>query len=590
MKHLRVMPTVSRGEVAAVLLWSAVVMAATAVPYAIAESWAGSDRHFAGFIWGADEGNVYLSWIRQYRDGAWLAANQYTTRQQRPCFFNVFLWALGRLSRLTGLTPLQVFHLARLAAIPVAVYCFYCLVAYLTEVRLVRAAALAISCASSGFGWLFVLAAYSGARPRVYPIDCAAGWQAMPEAVTFLSFLLNPLFTASLALMCASLLWGWRALENSHRGQAVTAGLALLALGNIHSYDIFAVHGALLLWAAYLVLSGRARLASILPTYLLIWAVAAPAPIWSWFAAHHDPAYMAKVATPTLSPRPIDYAAGYGLVGLAAALGAYAAVRMRAYYHRSMAALGWAVVTFVLVYAPVSFQRKMAEGGHLALGYLAALAVALGLPWLLEMRWPKSMPANARYRKRKRLVLAFVGVFLALTVPSNVVFVFDALSHVAVNNADLYSVLMPPAYLTRDEVRALQWLGQRASFSDIVLSSSLMGNHIPAWSAARVYVGHWAETLDFRAAAQTAAMFYAPGLLPETRAQILKDTGATFVWWGQYERLLQRAMLGPAQKALGPSIPFPDPPDTGLPALRVAFRSGEVTLYRVIPPVTGTAQ
>ena len=39
-----------------------------------------------------------------------------------------------------------------------------------------------------------------------------------------------------------------------------------------------------------------------------------PSPVWAWWAANQDPAYMAKVETPTLSPRMLDMAAGYGLI------------------------------------------------------------------------------------------------------------------------------------------------------------------------------------------------------------------------------------------------------------------------------------
>jgi len=442
------MRNIAAREVAAVLLWSCLVMALTAVPYVIAERAAGPDRYFSGFLWGVDEGNVYLSWIRQASEGAWFIENQYTTRFQKPHFFNLFLLLLGRACHYFHLQPIQVFHLARLMGIPFALYAFYCLVAHITALRLVRGFALIFASLSSGFGWIATLLSYAGFRERVFPIDCGNGWQVMPEAVTFLSFLLNPLFTWSLGLMCLTLLWAWRAMEKPRLSTAALAGVLLLVLGNVHSYDVFTVHAAIVLWALFLLWRRKISLAAALKTYAVIWVIALPAPLWAWYASHADPAYLAKVNTPTLSPRLLDYAAGYGLLGVAALLGALTAWMIRKLYPRPWAVVGWAAATLALVYAPVSFQRKMIEGFHLALSYLAALALVLGLPWLVEKNWPRLMPANLRYARRRRLIFALTLTFVVLTVPSNVMFVYDTMQHVMVNNADLRPVLMPPVYLT----------------------------------------------------------------------------------------------------------------------------------------------
>jgi len=575
------MRNVSHREAAGVLLWAALVIILAGAPYVVAVGWAGADQQFSGFLWGVDEGNVYLSWIRQYSDGAWFAANQFTTRYQRPHFLNLFLLSLGRMCHYLHLRPIEAFHLARLAGIPFVLYAFYCLVAHLTALRAVRISALLLASLGSGFGWVFTLLSYLGGRPSFLPMDCANGWQVMPEAVTYLTFVLNPLFTWSIGLLCLTLLWAWRALERRSVAQAALAGLLLLLLGNVHSYDVFAAQAAILLWVLYLIARRELSLAAAARLYGVIFLLGLPSVVWAWYTAHADPAYMMKVNTPTLSPRIVDYAAGYGLLGVAALMGAYTAWVLRPRHPRSWAVVGWAAATLLLVYVPVSFQRKMIEGLHLALSYLAALAVAFGLPWLAEARWSRHLSANDRHRRRSGLVRVLVTAAVLLSLPSNVVFVYDTLQHVSVNYADLRHVLAPPVYLTTDEVRALQWLARRTTFDDIVLCSSLLGNHVPAWCRARVFSGHWAETLDFARTTHTVAAFYAPGLLPEARERIITDTGATFVIWGEYEAQLQRAMLGPAERAVGGPVHYPDPPDRDLPILTPAFASGATVIYRV---------
>jgi hypothetical protein len=207
--------------------------------------------------------------------------------------------------------------------------------------------------------------------------------------------------------------------------------------------------------------------------------------------------------------------------------------------------------------------------------------LVVAVPLLAERLRRPAVAPNELYARRRRLAIHLLTVFAVLTVPSNVVFVTDALTHTAANNATLLRVLMPPAYLTADEVAGLQWLSANSSFADVVMSSSLIGNHIPAWCPARVVAGHWAETLNFRAMLQTVATFYAPGIDPAIRDEILRNTGATYVWWGQYEQLIQRSMQPAAQRAVGAPVHLPDPPNRQLASLSEAFRHGEVVIYRV---------
>ena len=180
------------------------------------------------------------------------------------------------------------------------------------------------------------------------------------------------------------------------------------------------------------------------------------------------------------------------------------------------------------------------------------------------------------------MVLGLVGIFVAACVPSNVAFVADCMEHMAANNADLFGVLMPPAYLTAGEMAAVQWLAKHTKFEDVVLSSSLIGNHIPAHAPCRVFAGHWAETIGFADCALLISKFYAPGISPGLRMALLRETGATYVWWGQYELALQKQMVPVVERALGAPAPIPFPPDTGLEdTLKPVFSAGGVTIYRV---------
>src|SRR2546421_130161 len=96
-------------------------------------------------------------------------------------------------------------------------------------------------CLSSGLGWLPFWWHLPGTNK---PVDT---WQ--PEAITFLSLYLSPLFCFSMALqigILTLLLLGERTRQIRY---AVTAGILGFILGLVHSYDIITIAA---IWLSYL--------------------------------------------------------------------------------------------------------------------------------------------------------------------------------------------------------------------------------------------------------------------------------------------------------------------------------------------------
>jgi hypothetical protein len=141
----------------------------------------------------------------------------------------------------------------------------------------------------------------------------------------------------------------------------------------------------------------------------------------------------------------------------------------------------WLVLGLALVYVPVPFQRKLAEGIHIPVCLLAALAV--------EQLW-----GGAAVRHR-----AWTGALLVLlTLPSNALFLARAVRDLRTNNTAYIGNLMPPLYLRGDQYAALDALSEDASRSDLLLCNSFLGSYAPSLAGTRVHLGHWAETLHFR--------------------------------------------------------------------------------------------
>ena len=578
--------TITRREIVWVLLGAVVVAGLTMLPYIRAVQLTPTRHQFAGFISAVDDGNAYLSWIRQASEGRWLLRNPYTIKAQNPHFFNILLVLLGKICAATGLAPIIVFHAARLVASVFMLYAFYGLISEITEDRRIRATAFLLVSVSSGLGWIVYLQVRLAGEPLVaryslHPPDVAAGWQVQPEGFTFLAMLMHPLFVTAMALLCVLFKWGLRATRQPDLRSTVVCGLLLLVLGNVHTYDVVVAYPVLAAWFALAATRGDLSWRQAAGRYGLIALLGLPGPLWAAYTTHVDPAYRAKIMqNPTLSAEPADYVVGYGLVGLLAVVGAVYVVvssrrsRVRAASQATstgpLLVVVWAVLGFALLYLPVPFQRKLIEGLHLPLCVLAAL----GLNEVLA-------PVVRRWLSRPTVI----AVAVLVTIPSNVLFVADCLQHVEQNNRDLLGYLVPPVYLTDDEVAALRWLADNTSEADTVLSSSLIGNHIPAHAPCTVVAGHWAETLQYGRALGHVKDFYSSGHIPSRQRQILGLTGSTVVFYGPQERMLQSAT---APRGAEEGSPAMAEPGVSLPELKVAFARGGVRIYRVIAPAEAT--
>ncbi len=570
-------------EIRPVLILAAAVMAITVVPYAVALHSAGPERVFSGFIWGVDDGNVYLSWIRQASEGRLLLANQYTTDVQNPRFMNLFLSLAGLIAHGSNMAPIVVFHTLRVIGGIFMLGSFYWLVSLLTSDRWVRWSALGLVSLGSGLGWLVVFAEDAGIGTGLRPVDAGVGWQTQPEAVTFLSALLNPLFIISMGLMCLVLGYALLALETRSRPAAALSGVLLLILGNIHSYDIFAIHATLGLWIGLGLLKGRYSLKRALLTYGIIFLIALPAPLWSYWAASQDPSYIAKAMTPTKSAGFANYLVGYGLLAVLAGVGL--AALLPAGLRRSNGGDGadggrnarglllfpaiWILAHCIALVLPVPFQRKLVEGLHMPV----AMTAGIGVVYLGRLLTGRAALAGKSGLARERMALVVVGA-VVLTVPSNMLFVAHCMSNVTSNNQALLHVLAPPVYLSGDYAAAVRWLGEESGAGEVVFSSSLIGSHIPAHAQSTVYAGHWAETLHFARKIGNVTRFYDPASDVD-RAAAVRQLGLDYVVYGPYEQMLGSARHGDNTPPLDLQA------DTG-GALEPAFAAGDVTVYRAV--------
>jgi len=522
------------------LVWAVVVVALSCLPYIAGIAAEPPGGTFTGFTYNIDDACVYSSWVRQIADGSLLIRNQFTSEPQNAFQFNIFFVLLGIITKITHLSAASVLHLARIIlGIAFLVFVWKFSHHFLKEPaeRLLIVPVIGLS---AGLGWILpgYFEGHSG------PVDM---WQ--PEALTFLSIYLNPLFLAGLILMVASFHYLHRMSETGAWRDAMLAGIMLLLLANVHTYDILTV-GAV--WTAYLVVKFiQAR--KIAWKTVLQSTVAAlmtlPAITYSIYLYHSEEVFRQRVESAAPSPELWAYLMGFGLVLLLAVAGVWIALKE----HRSVILLVvWSIVGFALPYIPVDQQRKLVMGLHIPLAILAVIAIV----------------AISRKVGPKLAGVTSMLIVLVL-VPSNLLFIARDIAMLGENRtAPHYR-----PYLAHDEMDALNWLRENTKPEDVVLAFPDIALFAPAVSGNRVYYGHWSETPNYGDKLQEWMLFINAAIPDEWRREFLEESQARYIVYFSHPEGLELP-FGEAGK-----LPVADLRNADY--VEVAYESGDTAVYAV---------
>lgn len=495
------------------LIRSIGVLVLASLPYLAGALLAGPDRVFSGLQVNPLDGLSYLAKMQIGLHGGWLFTLRYTAEQGPGAFVYTYFIALGQLARLLSLPLIGVFHAARLLGGFALLWSVYALIARVVVPIEQRRRAWWLIAVSSGLGWLALLLGHGVSSDL-----------AIPESNTFYSLVANAHFALATALMLAMLLLVFDVAKVTLR-RALGLSISAVALAVIQPFAALALY--MVIGATLLMMWRRDRALARGPLTLTVIAGLVTTPVLAaiYLVMQLDPLLRAWLAqNQTLSPPPIEYVIGYGLLLVLAVPAAKVAWRRRSNW--DILLLVWIGVTVLLLYAPISLQRRLSLGLHVPIGLLAALGLS----------------QIARGGISRRLIFA-------ATLPTSIMIVVVLIAGAAAQ--------LPNIYLTTDEATALTWLHEHAQVDDVVLASPEMGAFIPAFAGQRVMYGHPYETVDAVRKQQLVTDFFA----------------------GQDLDALREAdymLIGPRERALGTL-------DVSVLPVSEVFRSGEVALYKVNP-------
>lgn len=548
-----------------VLTIIAILFFALTLPYLWAWLLSPGDGVYSGFLYNPDDQNVHLSWMRQAHDGAFFFRDLFTTESfsngEKPLFTNALCWAMGNVSRFTALPLIWVYHAFRVVFALMTTWWFAALCAHITPDKRVRL--MAVSLAAFGGGASFLGALFPN---RIF-IDRAenASFPMMPEAFTFASAFVFPLFIVSIALLVLVYLQTLRAQENGSWKTAICAAIAAFLLTNIHTYDALPLDVVMLIWAISSTRFARGHASNaqtpnvqtrrmrIVAPLLVIFATL-PMLLYQRFVLfQNSEEFRVKALSTKPAPPFFDLFLSLSPVLILAIFALWFIGKKRDNAKRDEASktpaiwlmILWAFVTLAMIYTPISFARKMIEGVNLPLCFLAAF----GFVALLD--------ALKTSRKLNRVL---VGALVALMSLSSLNFVVWCLHNARDNNASRAANLMPPLYLPKEANDALQFLNALPDSRDrAVLCAPLWGNYVPPRTGFAVYSGHFDETLYFLRKNGALQAFLSGKMNSDERTRWLRENRIAFI------------IVGPNERAWGATtLDFP-----------VLWHGGNTTIYRV---------
>lgn len=456
--------------------------------------------------------NVFLSMIEQTRQGENVFINLYTSEPQEQLFVNPLWLTVGWIGKLPGISGLLALHIARSLLIAVFIFIAYLLIAYFIEKQHFRQWMLVLLVFSSGLGVFFNPFLFNTSNIYEHPTDI---WVA--ESITFLTLYHSPHLVASLTLIVLVFLLMLLSFSTGRLRYSIGAGFASMLLVWFHPFNGPTIFIVLALYIGLLSVLKRKVLWSHIKHYAILGLLTVPAVMYLYWLYTND-WVIRNWSSQNILPSPSVwmYLIGFGIIFLLAIVGMWRVFKKPDTKYLFM--LCWAVSSAMLLYIPLDFQRRMSEGLHVPLAFLAFFGVSYIIFRFKEV--------YGKDTARIYVLVMLLAVFLPLT-------------NIQIVGQDLYMYTTKktlPYYLYEEEVEAMHWLRENAVEGDVTFSSYYMGNFIPAYSGRIVWIGHGPQTIDLPQKKVVSDWFWEEDAEVSEKENFLVEQGINFVFYGRKEK------------------------------------------------------
>jgi len=490
-----------------ILIFAIGVMFLTMIPYIVGYGSQGEGWRFTGFVIGVEDGNSYIAKMLSGANGDWLFRTPYSAENQRGFLAFVPYILLGKLSSQPAQHDqlIAIYHGFRIFSGILAILAGFDFISLFIKEDKWKWWALAILIFGGGGGWILVILEQKNFLSSL-PLDFIS-----PESFGFLGLLGLP----HLALARACLLWGFTTYISKLPGYST--GIFWLFLGFLQpiyvvvAWVVICVHLILVSLSKWREKKGKFTdtwedVREIYCRALLGIFISFPLILYTAVSFFTDPFLKTWAMQNSLpSPHFVHYLIAYGLYVPFVILGLKILLKDDRY--KAYLIAGWLVILPVLVSAPVSTQRRLAEG------VWAAVTIAV----------------ISYFEKRNRLSIIEKG-YLCLTFPSTILIILGSIT--AAGNPS------KPLFRPESEIKAYNYLAESVPSKAVVLASYESGNNLPAWTPQRVVLGHGPETANRHLIEQEIERFFSLDYANSYREELIMKYGVNYIFWGPLEKEL----------------------------------------------------
>lgn len=490
----------------------------------------------------ADATYTYVSFIEQARTGRLLFENLYDPQPQTPSLFRPSYLFLGKFSQITNISPLITYHIGRVFFSAIFMAVLYLFLGLFFENRKDKLLSFAFVLTSSGLGYILV-----GLFPN--SID---RW--IPESITFLSLGEAPHFPLSQALMIGIFYCFLKGLSSSNKLYYLVLVFCLLLLSFEHPFNVPVIVLTIILTGGYFLFK-KHQLGS-LSRKNVFWAILAV--VFSAFAGISYQVYEV-FKNPILrswnlqnilpSPNLLNISVGYGLILPFSVVGLLQYRKKKSPKHFLI--VFWVFSTMLLLYSPITFQRRFSEGLHIPLAILSTVGIIETGRYLSKFIKTRSKSSVEYSFAIFILMIAMLGLF------GNI---YDDISAIASDTQSQYYY-----HILNSEYDAMIWLKNHSNSDDLILSNVFYGNILPGISGRKVYVGHNIQTPNIDKKVLVAASFLQTKNTNKAQS-FLKDNKITYIYFGKNDDMLKSGYK-PGSKSY----------------LHKVYTNGGVEIYKVQP-------
>ena len=476
-----------------------------------------SNINFMSIPYNVVDTNTYFSFMQQAKEGNLLFTNKFTSENVPYIIFSPVYLVVGWLSIL--LSPIVAYYLFKFIFLILFVYLVYKILKLAVKETELNVSAFFVLF-GSGIGYIFILLSNLGLKRY----GSADYWISETNSV---ALNIAPVhFVISICLMILIVIFYFKFWENRKLKYLFLASLFSLTLGFIHLFDLITLIAAFSIYMLWRIAKGKDRFIHILK-YNLLYGIPLAIPfVYTYSLYALNPFFKAwneQNFLPTPELKQVIFGFFFPLM-FAMIYFAHKFYKKQKFNAFEALLFGWVFSGFALLYSPFNIQLRFIEGLYIPIMILGSLG-------FLRVILP-SITSQFKIKNIKAISIFMVFVLIS---PTSFYWLYKINAEVTPNvKIDDYTI---PYFLDKSELEAMQWLEANTNRKDVVLSSYGVGNYIPRISGNKVFLGHWAQTIDFQDKKALAAKFFSTNG-DDFRKDLIKSYGIGYVYYGIEERKL----------------------------------------------------